>query len=522
MCVFCFLQRVHMVSHLLVKHAFDGSQEEEAVWRELSDSDAALMWSSQIGRKARMTTVRHLAQAMQQYLTKAFGYATIPGLEDILLHICTTGTGTSETPVSIQEFQVFLRRFGPLRDSYAKASCLITSELAPLSFFHRTTSRQALEPVVQRMVAGGRPAPLSSFLLRYSDSSPFVLTFYEAKSNSVQHIRIANGDLGYSRDATLTPGSPTSPSSAEVAFYPTLLELIAGEVVLAQYAASVTPKLWEEAHPQVKYWMEKVKLTDLSQYMSGQTKLVQQGPPIPARPAAAGAGYGAAGEASSSPSSSPVGAATTAQVVPAQGLSDRSRSVDAVRQLLSRLPGAQQLSIPAELSGDQERALTDALQRIFAVPPALASNDTAQTAATLFVAQRPQLRARLSVQTDALSTDAPLVYDCVLSLTLRVYCCVDSAVGVHPSPDAITSRIQVASIDLADPSVRRIDAHSAQLHLRSRSSSEEDSLCLRWQGQLLQLRTPDRTDPGAAENQDDVSASRQMLAQARDYLDGQK
>jgi hypothetical protein len=426
------------------------------------------------------------------------------------------------------------------------------------------------------MVAKGRPPPLSSFLLRYSDSSPFVCTFYDAASHTVQHMRIGNSDMGYS--VLLVGGSAaaagaTAPQSVT---YPTLLDLIEHEVLLKQYAASVNAVAWKEFNPQLEHWAGAIKLTPIDEYMKSQTKLAQQGPPIPNRPgndatnapATATAASPAPLTSSHRPYANPPVAAAAAVAPPRSGQMDAGcaggSTADALRHLLSLLPLEHQVrvvSIPTTLSAAQEAALADAVQRVFAVPtpaPTLPSSplsDTAASPSPMPTGADLSCRARLSMQTDLLagsssaSESSPSAssteFDGVLSPVLKLFWrpppppSTAHLASSSLAPASAATRIQVASIDLADPDVQRVDLQSplgvqlcqslppdAVNRLKQCVAASADGLLLRWQGQIVRLQptthaaaSPSEGQSGSGTDAAAAAASRALLARVRHSLD---
>ena len=490
--------RVHMISAIMIKHKFTSDLEEE-IWRTLTDTDAAMLWAAHIGKKARVATVRQLAQALQQYFSSKLGFATIPGLSDVLLHtlvVRADQAGVADPlnlSITIAEFQLFLTRFGPLRDCWGKASSVVTADLVPVSYFHRTTSRDALTPVIQRMVAKGAPPPLASFLLRYSDSAPFVCSFYDSARRSVEHLRISNSDLGYFVLLAGAVAKDGAKPPAGCPAYSTLIDLLYAEIILKQYARSVTVDQWNEHHSHVAMWGQKVKLTPMKDYLA--TLDLTQAAPVPTHTAAAAAptptpdpvvadtaavvlpvepAAASAGQVSPTPSSHPpvlVASIPTAPVPAAAAISSpaSSSSADALRSLVhsfaqfrSSAASPQQFVIPSALSAQQEDALLQAITQV--LNPASSSEGRAPL--SLVAAAAPLssgsnsggvLRAQLDVRSNLLAggeceTRRELVAE--LGPTLRLFLPVPERTST-PTQASVntTERLALASFDLTDPHV---------------------------------------------------------------------
>jgi hypothetical protein len=349
------------------------------------------------------------------------------------------------------------------------------------------------------------------------------------------------------------------------------LDLIEHEVLLKQYAASVNAVAWKEFNPQLEHWAGAIKLTPIDEYMKSQTKLAQQGPPIPNRP-----GNDATNAAATATSTSPTPLTSShrpysnppaAAAPPRSGQTDAGcaggSTADALRHLLSLLPLEHQVrvvSIPSTLSAAQEAALADAVQRVFAVPapaptlPTSPLSDTAASPSPMPIGADLSCRARLSMQTDLLagsstaSESSPSAssteFDGVLSPVLKLFWRPPHPPPAHLAssslvPASTATRIQVASIDLADPDVQRVDLQSplgvqlcqslppdAVNRLKQCVAASADGLLLRWQGQIVRLQptihaaaSPSEGQSGSGADAAAAAASRALLARVRHSLD---
>lgn len=175
----------------------------------VQDVDGALFWNGNFGTE---TTIlfREFSSAYSSYLSNTFLFRKLADeqLYTLLRHSLFTESTTSNenlmsTNVTISQFALWLKRYGPMKNTLSKASVMcLPNSCQQVPWFHRSANRDVAQQIVmknlrERSSEGIKPE--NTLVVRYS-SDPnyqFVVTTKLPTSTSMDNYPIVNTSVGY-------------------------------------------------------------------------------------------------------------------------------------------------------------------------------------------------------------------------------------------------------------------------------------------------------------------------------------
>ena len=200
---------------------------DDAFLQSISDLDGSLFWFTHFGSNQQVSFGR-FSEAYQVYLCSAFICRRIPRaqLQLLLRHTLLEEGQLDDTKlqlveVSVQSFALWLKRFGPMKETFPKCSCIsIPLENRCVPWFYKSKSRDEAVAIVKNNLSkyadGIRPDQL--VVVRYSsDPKLFAVTVKLPRTDKIEHFQVLNDAMGYA----LVDKNQSSNSR-----YPTLLDYI--------------------------------------------------------------------------------------------------------------------------------------------------------------------------------------------------------------------------------------------------------------------------------------------------------
>lgn len=180
---------------------------DDAFLQSISDVEGSLFWFTHFGSNRQVSFGRFL-EAYQVYVCSAFICRRIPReqLQLLLRHTLLEESFVDEiklqlVEVSVQSFALWLKRFGPMKDTFPKCSCMsIPLESRCVTWFYKTKSRDEAVNIVNNNLSkyseGIRPEQL--VVVRYSsDPSLFAVTVKLPRTGRIEHFQVSNDAMGY-------------------------------------------------------------------------------------------------------------------------------------------------------------------------------------------------------------------------------------------------------------------------------------------------------------------------------------
>lgn len=183
---------------------------DEATLELIGDVDGSIFWNSNFGN-AKAASLKHFLDAYQDYLSKALFFRQLARnhllvlLRTTLLDETTTRMSTQDVygvEVTVAQFGLWLKRFGPLRETLSKAHVvsLPSSEVA-VPWYQKGANRDQAVFLIEQNIKrfGSSILPHHLVILRYSSDpkNHFVVTCRHLGSNQMEHYPVVNSGRGY-------------------------------------------------------------------------------------------------------------------------------------------------------------------------------------------------------------------------------------------------------------------------------------------------------------------------------------